>query len=192
MRPGGKSNGESPFFEKPILSFEERVGNVALIPACVASASRSTIQNSQDAANASSGSSGVTKSTTAQHRTASDAEPSGAKASPPAGTVTKSPSSRPVRRCSSGVGTDAYTYPGRDQVKQIAGRTGLQSPTACLHAGEDSGSDFGYAMNVAHHGVDDWDSSHPDRPHDSTPPGTHWRWTPRGEIQGSKREINWR
>ena len=31
MRPGGKSNGESPFFEKqkPILSFEERVGNVA-------------------------------------------------------------------------------------------------------------------------------------------------------------------
>ena len=28
MRPGGKSNGESPFFEKPILSFEERVGNV--------------------------------------------------------------------------------------------------------------------------------------------------------------------
>ena len=121
----------------------------------VASASRSTIQNSQDAANASSGSSGVTKSTTAQHRTASDAEPSGAKASPPAGTVTKSPSSRPVRRCSSGVGTDAYTYPGRDQVKQIAGRTGLQSPTACLHVWEDSGSDFGYAMNVAHHGVDD-------------------------------------
>ena len=71
-------------------------------PDPVASASRSTIQNSQDAANASSGSSGVTKSTTAQHRTASDAEPSGAKASPPAGTVTKSPSSRPVRRCSSG------------------------------------------------------------------------------------------
>ena len=29
MRPGGKSNGESPFFEKPILSFEGRVGNVA-------------------------------------------------------------------------------------------------------------------------------------------------------------------
>ena len=29
MRPGGKSNGESPFFEKPFLSFEERVGNVA-------------------------------------------------------------------------------------------------------------------------------------------------------------------
>ena len=39
MRPGGKSNGESPFFEKPILSFEERVGNVALIPRMVASAS---------------------------------------------------------------------------------------------------------------------------------------------------------
>ena len=29
MRPGGKSNGESPFFETPNLSFEERVGNVA-------------------------------------------------------------------------------------------------------------------------------------------------------------------
>ena len=29
MRPGGKSNGESPFFEIPILSFEGRVGNVA-------------------------------------------------------------------------------------------------------------------------------------------------------------------
>ena len=29
MRPGGKSNEESPFFEKPILSFEGRVGNVA-------------------------------------------------------------------------------------------------------------------------------------------------------------------
>ena len=32
MRPGGKSNGESPFFEKPILSFEERVGNVVARP----------------------------------------------------------------------------------------------------------------------------------------------------------------
>ena len=30
MRPGGKSNGESPFFETPNLSFEERVGNVAI------------------------------------------------------------------------------------------------------------------------------------------------------------------
>ena len=29
MRPGGKSNGESPFFEEPFLSFEGRVGNVA-------------------------------------------------------------------------------------------------------------------------------------------------------------------
>ena len=38
MRPGGKSNGESPFFEKPILSFEERVGNAAqsrLVPESV-------------------------------------------------------------------------------------------------------------------------------------------------------------
>ena len=39
MRPGGKSNGESPFFEKPILSFEERVGNSRVhfpvgIPVC--------------------------------------------------------------------------------------------------------------------------------------------------------------
>ena len=33
MRPGGKSNGESPFFEKPILSFEKPGrGNVAPIP----------------------------------------------------------------------------------------------------------------------------------------------------------------
>ena len=32
MRPGGKSNGESPFFEKPFLSFEERVGNVVARP----------------------------------------------------------------------------------------------------------------------------------------------------------------
>jgi hypothetical protein len=29
MRPGGKSNGESPFFETPNLSFEGRVRNVA-------------------------------------------------------------------------------------------------------------------------------------------------------------------
>ena len=29
MRPGGKSIWESPFFETPNLSFEERVGNVA-------------------------------------------------------------------------------------------------------------------------------------------------------------------
>ena len=32
MRPGGKSNGESPFFETPNLSFEGRVRNVALRP----------------------------------------------------------------------------------------------------------------------------------------------------------------
>ena len=30
MRPGGKSNGESPFFETPNLSFEGRVGILAL------------------------------------------------------------------------------------------------------------------------------------------------------------------
>ena len=29
MRPGGKSNGGSPFFETPNLSFEGRVRNVA-------------------------------------------------------------------------------------------------------------------------------------------------------------------
>ena len=29
MRPGGKSNGESPFFETPNLSFEGRVGILA-------------------------------------------------------------------------------------------------------------------------------------------------------------------
>ena len=29
MRPGGKSDGESPFFETPNLSFEGRVRNVA-------------------------------------------------------------------------------------------------------------------------------------------------------------------
>ena len=29
MRPGGKSKGESPFFETPNLSFEGRVRNVA-------------------------------------------------------------------------------------------------------------------------------------------------------------------
>ena len=29
MRPGGESNGESPFFETPNLSFEGRVRNVA-------------------------------------------------------------------------------------------------------------------------------------------------------------------
>ena len=32
MRPGGKSNGESPFFETPNLSFEGRVRNVASPP----------------------------------------------------------------------------------------------------------------------------------------------------------------
>ena len=53
---------------------------------------------------------------------------------------------------------DAFTYPGRDQVKQIAGSTGAKPPTACLHAWDDSGSDFGYAMNVATHGVDDWEA----------------------------------
>ena len=31
MRPGGKSNGESPFFETPNLSFEGRVRNVAAL-----------------------------------------------------------------------------------------------------------------------------------------------------------------
>ena len=30
--PGGKSNGESPFFETPNLSFEGRVRNVAVMP----------------------------------------------------------------------------------------------------------------------------------------------------------------
>ena len=30
MRPGGKSNGESPFFETPNLSFEGRIGILAL------------------------------------------------------------------------------------------------------------------------------------------------------------------
>ena len=32
MRPGGKSNGVSPFFETPNLSFEGRVRNVATAP----------------------------------------------------------------------------------------------------------------------------------------------------------------
>ena len=36
MRPGGKSNGESPFFEKPNLSFEGRVRNVAHVAATAA------------------------------------------------------------------------------------------------------------------------------------------------------------
>jgi hypothetical protein len=31
MWPGGKSNGESPFFETPNLSFEGRVRNVARV-----------------------------------------------------------------------------------------------------------------------------------------------------------------
>ena len=31
MRPGGKSNGESPFFETPNLSFEGRDRNVAMV-----------------------------------------------------------------------------------------------------------------------------------------------------------------
>ena len=30
MRPGGKSNGESPYFKTPNLSFEGRVRNVAV------------------------------------------------------------------------------------------------------------------------------------------------------------------
>ena len=35
MRPGGKSNGESPFFETPNLSFEGRVGILASHSGCL-------------------------------------------------------------------------------------------------------------------------------------------------------------
>ena len=50
---------------------------------------------------------------------------------------------------------DTFTFPGRDQVKQIAGRTGAQPPTAMFHAWDDAGSDFGYARAVATHTIDD-------------------------------------
>jgi len=50
---------------------------------------------------------------------------------------------------------DTFTFPGRDQVKQIAGRTGAQPPTAMFHAWDDAGSDFGYARAVATHNIDD-------------------------------------
>ena len=53
---------------------------------------------------------------------------------------------------------DAFTYPGRGQVKMLSGKTGAPAPTAMLHAWDDSGSDFGYCMNVPQHTVDEWEA----------------------------------
>ena len=50
---------------------------------------------------------------------------------------------------------DAFTYSGRDQVRQIADRTGTGSPTTCLHAIDASDSRYKYGRNVTTHTTDD-------------------------------------
>ena len=50
---------------------------------------------------------------------------------------------------------DGFTYSGRDQVRQIADRTGTTSPTACLHAIDASDSRYKYGRNVSTHTTED-------------------------------------
>jgi hypothetical protein len=44
---------------------------------------------------------------------------------------------------------DNFTYSGKDQVRQIADRTGTTSPTACMHAIDASDSRYKYGRNVS-------------------------------------------
>ena len=51
---------------------------------------------------------------------------------------------------------DAFTYAGKEQVTQIADRTGVRAPTCCLTAIDDSDSNYVYAFNSATHTTNDW------------------------------------